>query len=508
LSKLRRAKLVPYAAEIADAEYRAKFLNGLHERIELNSFQLEVAGNVFAGKNVVASVGRKAGKSTCVQYIATRKAALFKRSYIYVILPTVKQAREIYWEQLIIPDICPPGFITKMSRTELRITFSSGSFIKFDGSDNPELHRGPAVHLFVVDELKDCEPKLMPAMLPNLLATKGTFAMFGTPPDEAESPKAKMWFEMVERPLTDKTTIYIEGKSEENPFNDKNALRKERERLIAAGQEDVWLREYCGQFKRSQVESIFPMFTEIDHVFKTGDVLDEALALSRSSEPGQWEWWLIQDPGSSSVFGHLYIGYYKPLAMVYIVDEAYVTDPKRATVLEMYRVEMRKMGAIEPDLNKWINVYDEQASWFPNERAQMGAAGRLVPTDKNKWRTAYEKDLKAGLTTVRDMLTYKRVKIADRCENLIREIRGYRKKHVKRKSQDHLIDCLRYFVLKSFYTIPKEIIDDLSMIPDVVREKVQESVAARQLSDGQLEAMMENDISEFIIAEALEWDGF
>lgn len=504
-----QSKIVPFAAEIRNEEYRAKFLNGIHERIDLNPFQLEVASRVFSNFNVVASVGRKAGKSTCVQYLATRKSALFKKAYTYVILPTQKQAKEIYWEQLIIQDICPPGFIERMNKSDLRISFKSGSFIKFDGSDNTELHRGPAVHLFIVDELKDCDPKLMPAMLPNLLTTRGTFAMFGTPPGEAESPKAKMWFEMVERPATDKKTVYVEGKSEENPFNDKEELKREKERLFATGQEDVWHREYCGKFHRSQAESIFPMWADMHHVAGTTEVLTEARSVARESAPGEFEWWIIQDPGSSSVFGQLYIGYHKPSAMIWVIDEAYVTDGHQSTVLEMYHLELSKMTAIESNLDIWVNLYDEQASWFFNERVKMGAANRLVPTEKNRWRAAHAQDLKAGLTTVRDVLTYRRVKVAARCQNFISEMRSYRKQNLRRKSHDHLIDCFRYFILKSFYTIPKSIIDDLSSLSIEAQKVVQEiRTGARSISDQMLDAMVEQDISEYILSEALEWDGF
>jgi hypothetical protein len=506
-AKAKRS-LVPFAYEIADEKYRAKFLNGIDERVELHPGQIQVTHSLLNGVNVVVSCGRKWGKSFCVQYVALRKAVLFKKAYVYVILPFAKQAKEIYWQQLIIPEICPDGFIDGMNKGDMRITFTSGSFIKFDGGDNPELHRGPAVHLFICDELKDCDPKLMPAMMPNLLSTRGNFGVFGTPPDEQESDKAKMWFEMMERPTIDRKTVYYEGRSEDNPYNDVEALKREKERLLATGQEDVWLREYCGKYKRSQVESIFPMWADKHHVAPVDEVLDEARQLADRAEVGDFEYWLVQDPGSSSVFGQLYLGYYKPLAMIYVLDEAYVTDPRKATVLEMYRVELAKCGMIEPDMGRWINLYDEQASWFLNERIQIGANERLIATDKNKWRVTHQKDLKAGLTTARDILSYNRLKVADRCEHFIAEMRGYKKSLIKRKGSDHLIDCFRYFILKSYYSIPKEVLDDLSMIPEVVRQKVKESSVSKDLTEDMLDAMEEQDISEYMIAEALQWDGF
>lgn len=465
--------------------------------------QLKVVQTVFGGKNVVVSCGRKWGKSTAVQYIALRKAALFKKAFIYVVLPLLKQAKEIYWEQLVIPEICHPDYIAKIDKGDLRITFKSGSFIKFDGSDNPELHRGPAVHLFIPDELKDCNPKLMPAMLPNLLVTRGTFAAFGTPPDNEEEPEAKMWFEMVDRHLIDSKTRFFEGRSEDNPHADKEFLRRERERLTANGQEDVWLREYCGKYRRSTQESIFPMWSDKVHVFKTETLLEEIEALRE-----EMEFWEIQDPGSSSCFAQLFLAYHKRTATIYVLDESYVTDPRLATVLEMYRLEVKKCGEIEPDSSKWVNLYDEQASWFPHERAQLGLSENLIPTEKNKWRVTHEKDLKAGLTTVRDILTYKRLKVADRCQNFISEMKGYQKKQIKKKARDHLIDCLRYFVLKSFYTIPKEIVDDLSMIPELLKKSIKESTSKKGLALEDLDTMIEMDISEMFIAEAMEWDGW
>lgn len=504
LIKSASRKLVPYALEIADEAYRTRFLNGLHERMELHPKQLQIAQAVFAGYNVTASCGRKFGKSSLVQYIALRKAALFKKAYIYVILPSLKQAREIYWEQLIIPDICPDGFITRRDKGDLRVGFSSGSFIKFDGSDNPELHRGPAVHLFIPDELKDCDPKLMPAMLPNLLATRGTFAAFGTPPDEEESPEAKMWFEIMDRHLIDPKTKYFEGSSSDNPHNDKSAIKRERQRLIDSGREDEFDREYRGIYKRSTVESVFPMWSDKAHVAETQEVLDEVTALG-----DEVEYWLIQDPGSSSVFAQLYLAYHKKTAMLYILDEGYVTDPRKATVLEMYRMEIEKCGAIEGNLAAWQNVYDEQAVWFFNERVNLGVADGLMATEKNKWRVTHAKDLKAGLTTVRDILTYGRIKVAKRCENFIEEVRGYRKAQIKRKAKDHLIDCLRYFVLKSYYSIPTEVIADLSSISVEVKKKIEATVQkGTGLAFEDLDEMIALDISEMMVAEALKWDGW
>lgn len=501
-------KLVPYAHEIIDEEYRAKFLNGLHERIELHPGQVRIAQAVFAGKNTVASCGRKFGKSSLVQYIALRKAALLKKAYIYVILPSLKQAKEIYWEQLIIPDICPPGFIQRMDRGDVRITMKSGSFIKFDGSDNTELHRGPACHYFVLDEMKDCNPRLLPAMLPNLLATRGTFSMFGTPPDEEESPGAKMWFEMCDRHVMDPRTVYFEGKSEENPFNDKAILRGEKERLMATGQEDVWLREYCGVYRRSTAESIFPMWDDGTHTFEH-EVLEEEIREILERHPDDLQFWCIQDPGSSSVFAQLFLAYHKPTATVYVLDESYVTDPKKATVIEMYRLEVEKMGAIHGDLAIWENVYDEQASWFYNERAQIGLADGLIPTEKNKWRSTNDKDVKAGLTVARDILTYRRLRCSKRCKNFISEMKNYRRAQIKRKAKDHLIDCLRYFILKSYYTIPEEIIKDMSTIPVAIQKKISETPkkASRDVSE-EIEGMIENDITEYITSEALAWLGW
>jgi hypothetical protein len=419
------------------------------------------------------------------------------------VLPTLKQAKEIYWQQLIIPEICHPDYIERIDKGDMRIIFKSGSYIRFDGSDNPELHRGPAVHLFIVDELKDCNPKLMPAMLPNLLVTRGTFAAFGTPPDNQESPEAKMWFEMTDRHLIDPKTRYFEGRSEENPHADHEELKTIKARLLATGREDEWDREYCGKYHRSTQESIFPMWADKIHVFDTDILLTELEAIRE-----EVEFWEIQDPGSSSCFAQLYIAYHKRTGTIYILDESYVTDPAKATVLEMYRLEVEKCGAIEPDQAKWVNLYDEQASWFPHERAQLGLMDNLIPTEKNKWRVTHEKDLKAGLTTVRDILTYKRLKVASRCENFVSEMKGYQKKQIKKKARDHLIDCLRYFVLKSFYTIPKEIIDDLSMIPDLIKKSIKESTSKKGLALEDLDTMIELDISEMFIAEAMEWDGW
>lgn len=504
---INNSRIVPYALEIADQEYRNKFLNHLNATVDLHEKQREIVRSVFQGFNVVVSCGRKFGKSFTVQYLAIRKAVLFKKAYIYIILPFAKQVREIYWEQTIIPQLCPPGYIKKIDNQAMRITLNSGSFIKFDGSDNTELHRGPAVHLLLPDEIKDIDPAFWPAMLPNLTATKGTFAAFGTPPGEMESEKAKKWFELCDRPLTDPKTKFFIGASEENPYADKAFLRAEKERLIATSQEDVWLREYCGVYKRSRAESIFPMFSRKEHVFRTQDLLEEVNDLTLQGE--ELEYWLIQDPGSSSVFAQLFLVWHKATSRIWVLDESYVTDTAKATVLEMYKLEVEKATAILGDMTKWTNLYDEQASWFYNERVAMNLADGLIATEKNKWRTVDQKDLKSGLATFKDILAYKLIKIADRCENFITEIQGYRRQHVKRKSKDHLIDCGRYFILKSGFRIPENIIQDITRLA-----KAPQAVVSRQNKDSKvieisdLDMMIENDISEMMLSEAIQWDGW
>ena len=76
------------------------------------------------------------------------------------------------------------------------------------------------------------------------------------------------------------------------------------------------------------------------------------------------------------------------------------------------------------------------------------------------------------------MLKYDRLVISDACPMLMSEVRGYKQAYVKRKSNDHLLDCLRYFILTAGYTVPEHVIGAIDADYDKVSklQKAQMSV--------------------------------
>jgi hypothetical protein len=136
---------------------------------------------------------------------------------------------------------------------------------------------------------------------------------------------------------------------------------------------------------------------------------------------------------------------------VYLLDEVYETNQGEMTVTKIgHRILKTTQELWEPSTtgNEWRLGYDEAEAWFANEMLdQFGL--HFEPTQKSK----NEKD--KGITLIKDILLADKLVVSDRCKKLVWEMDNYQKddngKFVKKN--DHLIDCLRYILGASYYSM-------------------------------------------------------
>jgi len=83
--------------------------------------------------------GRQAGKSTLVLNQLLKDALLKPNSRYWIIAPTYRQVKNIYWKDHVKTYVIPE-LIKKMNETELSIELINGSLLEFKGADNPDCY--------------------------------------------------------------------------------------------------------------------------------------------------------------------------------------------------------------------------------------------------------------------------------------------------------------------------------------------------------------------------------
>lgn len=438
------------STEQAVAQY---FINELHGIWKPHTGQIPLGRALFVDNKIGAfgCFGRKAGKSTFGMYAPIRRAGVVPYTPCYIILPWAKQAREIYWASKRLERMIPRKFVKKVYQNEMRIILYNDSFVKLDGADNPELHRGPDMGFVTLDEMKDHHPDCWPGIRPNLLSVGGQFLAIGTPPDNDTEPKARQFFELEDECKQRPDMHWSNIPTSANPHNQfpEGELERIRDRLIANGQEDVWWREYMGIYVKGVERYIFPMLDRDAPNIFPDEVLTEELGWNR----GQLEWHCVADPGST--FAYLFIGYNRYTGCIYFLRELYETDQSQISVLPMYQQEKQKIQELYPYPEEWLYTYDEAALWFWNERASLRIDHGWTPTHKQSMKTEAG-ELKPGINLLKDAMRQGKVKISrEGCPEFIKELQGYKKDSNGKipKERDHLIDTARYFLFRSGYSL-------------------------------------------------------
>lgn len=403
-------------------------------------------------RHIYCECGRKWGKSETISYIIVRWMLLNPGSACYYVAPLAKQAKEIIWVNRRIINMIPKKYIKNINNTEMRVTLTNGSFFKADGSENYESYRGITPDLVCLDEIKDFHAGFFEAMVPNLAVKNAPMIIIGTPPE-------------VEGLATDLRDEYKKSKNKQyfnfpsvcNPYISKEWLDAEKASLFEKGEEDVWYREYEAKFVRGGKNSVFPMLKD-EHF-----ITEYNFVQSTKKDKSKLRWVVSADPGSTTCFAVLFICLNTHTKEAWVVDEIYETNPERTTTDQIWsRIKLIKSKWTGP-MKQWTQIYDEAASWFYNELVGIQAARGWNKTTKAANRAKSSSQEPPGLSLIKDMLLKNKLYILEGCQYLRWEMFNYVKVVTRAgerrlpKKDDHAIDCLRYGLLGSHYTLTEKV---------------------------------------------------
>lgn len=426
------------------ALYYAKVIGDLNARWTPHPDQQRILYALFALLEplVFNESGRKFGKTEIIAYFLWRRALTVPGGHYYF-APEQKQAKEIFWATGRLQEFGPQEYLDgQPNNTEMRMRFTNGSFIKVDGSDNFNAYRGVEPHTAVYDEFRDFRPEFHKAMGPNLGVYKAPLLICSTPPEQMELEH----YDAMKVGLTPGKN-YFNFPSWANPHMDKEWLEKEKTKLYARGEGDVWEREYGAKRVRGGSNAIFPMFDAptkekplTKHVRPHQEVMDAVLR-----DKKKLHWQVICDPGNSTVFCVLFRAINPYTRKVYRLAEIYETSQAETStskiVPRIQKMREELCPAYEAYGIEWEQYYDEAATWFAVE-AENSFDETFTPTTKAM------ANIDEGLSLLKDQMLHGLTVISDRCKDLIKEYANFLRDPATGKPRkdcaDHAIDCDRY----------------------------------------------------------------
>ena len=404
-------------------------IEGLHRNWGPLPWQVGLGHALFyqGKKDVGAQCGRSSGKTDIAEYCVWRYAAQVPGSENYIFEPLQKQAKEILWAPQRLQNFGPKEWIKSINNTEMRITFWNGSFIKVDGSDNVDALRGiKPKGLVVYDELKDHKPAFIEAMEPNRARYDAPALYLGTPP-EIHNHYVDIMNDLKRR----EDAFWVRATSFDNHFNSRAFLLRQKEKLIAQGQLDVWQREYEAIFVKGSKNSIFPQVLKMSF---------PAFSTVQPKDLNKWTLVVSFDPASTSTFGVVFMIFNSYTKKIIVFDELYVQDPVLMTAREIYKAVKQKIDPLLSHVRGVEFVYDEAAAWFRNEINEIDSRWWLTPSNK------VEFGADGYIELVRAVMNKELITICETCPKLIWELESYIKDEKGKvpKKNDHNINALQY----------------------------------------------------------------
>lgn len=423
----------------------AETVQALHERWAPHPGQERVIRAVFRDmiKFVFIKCGRKFGKTELGIYLLWRWAQTFPNSACYYVAYEKDQAYEIVWKAQggRLQNFGPQEWITTPIKTEMRLPFRNGSFIKVDGSDNWKQYEGQTPDIIIADEIRLFKREWWETTEPNLAVKNAPIIFMGTPPPDDdglynELEKEGRKLEAQGKGLVLHMPSWVNTKIP----NLVPWLKDRKERMIARGEEDEWKRQYEAVQARATSLLIFPEFlTKAQPI--TRNKMDSILTQLRNLE-----WVIIADPALVSTFGVLLVAYHRFYNRLYIVDEIYEHGPTNCTTSAIWPKIEHKIMLHSQNCNishsRLSALYDSAETWFAAEVNALGGLS-FTPTVKQK-----NKDIN-GLPQINEIINSGNLIYCEDCLNFEQEMSKYKKDEKGNipKKNDHLIDCLRYAVI-------------------------------------------------------------
>lgn len=363
----------------------------------------------------VVNCGRRFGKTTLAVLEMVAKALAKDDTRIAYIAPTFQQARDIAWQDL--RRICEPVQVgINETRLEIKVKTIDGgvSIISLRGWEAVETLRGQRFNFLVIDEIASMRnwwSNWEEVLRPTLTDYAGDALFISTPKG------FNHFYDLYNRENKDEDFKSFHFTSYDNPHLPREELDKAQREIP----EDRFAQEYMADF-RKQEGLVYKEFKRDRHLFDP-----ETVRINKTE-----------------TIAGVDFGYTNPTAVVTIVKDYdnnyWITD------------EWYKRGKTDVEVAEYISackfnkVYPDPES--PSSIAELRKRGVPVrEVVKNK------DSIKNGIDKVRELLLTGKLKISNKCDNLILELETYsypEKKDMRNedenpiKENDHLLDAMRY----------------------------------------------------------------
>ena len=385
---------------------------------KLHEAQLRILSDKARFKVLVA--GRRFGK-TILALTTIIVKALQKKSKIWLVAPTYKQAEMIAWKML--QEMIPKELIVKKNEVKLELNLINGSEISLKGADNEDALRGVGLDFVVLDEYAQMKANVFQEIIrPMLTDTKGGALFIGTP--KGKNTFFELYLKGRRHQDGFKSWIY---KTADNPFIDKAEVEDARKQL----NQTYFRQEYEASFE-DFVGLIYPEFVK-EHIIEP-HYIDAMFPRIGAI-----------DPAISGTTG---------------VIKAYINEDGIITVYDEYYQADRRVSDVAPEIKeKGVSWFIDPASHSKNIRKD-GMLYSLYDEYREVGIVARpaENDVDAGINRVGEYFKKDKIKIFSSCKNLLSELGNYHWAEEREtvagmvkprpyKANDHLCDALRYLVM-------------------------------------------------------------
>lgn len=398
--------------------------------------QQDVAEALLNYRYVVVRAGRRFGKSALALNLVFREAFHNPGRY-WIIAPEYKQAKSIYWRDLV-DEYIPKAMIIKKNDNELILEIMTSipgknSIIEFKGSDNENSLRGAGLKGVVLDEYAFQKEYVWDKIVSPMLVQTNGWALFITTPNGVANHFKKFWDNAIAEEAVEGNKIWktFHFTSYDNPLIKKENLDAERTRLT----EEFFAQEYMADFAK---------FTGLIY---TG--FDDKVHVQDFEVDEHWSFYRALDFGATDPDAMPFIGVDKD-GVIHIFDEIYTSG--------LYTSELAELIKQKSAHRYFISTYADSAG--KQQILDLGTYGvYCVPVKKNtgERNTSW---IVAGINRVQQLLKEHKIIIHPRCKGTIKEFMSYswRKDrlgeaiNMPEDKNNHLMDAFRYFVVSYQYS--------------------------------------------------------
>lgn len=409
----------------------------------------------------VVVAGRRFGKSAFGINEALVRILGKKNQLVWIILPTYKQARQIYW---LDPDILKyfmpyvQAGVLKKNDFDLSLTCSTtGSLLQLKGADNPDSLRGSGLDLLVWDEAAKVKPIAFDIVRPSLADSPNHKGIYiGTPQgfnhfhDYALKGDSSGIFTKAGKNITPDPewsswhfTSYDNLAWEEGSFEKQKFVEYiEKEKMNNTP--DWFNQEYLAQFTRF-TGLIYKEFSELEHVDSFEHVYNQ-----------HGDYYFGLDPAVRGWVAAI-ASWVKPDGHIYHLDNY----KKEGLTAQEHAASIKAMLTTYAPLEKWTG-YADPSGFAKNQQGKRGDRDMV-------WSLADEyidaglplvpgnNEVVAGINFVRQLHRDNKIHVHPRCRAYIDEKLQYQWEdqpetqigsrnipEKPRKFNDHLMDAERY----------------------------------------------------------------